>query len=146
MTTGNPLAGVLDWTTRAAQDEDVGFIVESWSREAYETHKDARLSVFREQLKAYVQRRFAAGDFALVVCNQEEPHVLYGWIMWSLSGLVRFVFVKREHRRRGMAAALVNAAGLALPLHTSARLTPHAQSIKVTHKEQISYRPFTEES
>lgn len=146
MSDGNPLAGVLEWTIRRARTDDLGYIIEHWSREAYVTHKDARLSTFRMDLKAYVQRRIEAGDAASVACDKDTDVKLYGFLVFSLSGNVRFVFVGRQFRRCGIARDLLKMSGLSLPIHTSARLTPHALSVKVTHEDAILYRPFTEES
>lgn len=144
-TSDNPLAGVLEWDVRAARSDDLGYIVENWSREAYGSYKDARLSVFRVDLREYIQRRIEAHDVATVACAKEADVKLYGFLMFSRSAFVRFIYVGRQFRRCGIARDLLVKSGLSLPIHTSARLTPHAQSIKLTHQEQLFYRPFSEE-
>jgi len=142
----NPLRGVLKWDVRPATSDDLGYIIEQWSRESYVAYKDARLGVFKVDLKAYIQRRLEAHDVAMVACDIDIPEKLFGFLVFSRSAYVRFVFVARQYRRCRIATDMLAKSGLSLPIHTSARLTPHAQSIKLTHQDQIIYRPFAEES
>lgn len=155
MTVSNPLGGVLQWHIRPAKQADLGLVVESWSREAYPAHRDARLRDFRTCLRSYIDRRLGAGETLLVAADDADDWTIYGWVLVAPGRLeplihcplVRFVFTAKKARRLGIARDLIakSGAGPEGTVFTSSRLTPTAISIKNTHPDMIVYLPFTEE-
>jgi hypothetical protein len=111
-----------------ARIEDVGFIIDSWCADEnvyVGRPDDMDPEIFKVEQRARV-RRLLSSCPAVVARptpaywqargEKADPNRLFGWIVYTfdratLKPLIHFTYVKGEHRRQGVCAALLHAAG-----------------------------------
>lgn len=108
-------------TIRAVNNEDIPFVLSSWLK-SYRYSQAARNVVndiyFSEQVGQKARILEMLSDCrTLVACDEEEGDCIYGWICaesieGSVPPVVHYVYVKSSYRRRGLARALLKAAGV----------------------------------
>ena len=98
---------------RPANADDIPFIYASWLN-SYKTDSHIGLSttktVFMDNYKLVIDHILAAADsHVLVACKEDEPHVIFGYLV-SQPNILHYVFVKKAFWNLGIARDLFNTA------------------------------------
>lgn len=118
-----------DWEVQLATVSDVSFIIDSWcnAEHVYTSRAVGEdPEIFKVGQRARVLRLLSACRCAVVRPTAEwfasqgkpvDPKLIFGWVCYglertTLKPIVHFVYVKSEHRKQGMADALLVAAGV----------------------------------
>jgi hypothetical protein len=141
----NPIASLIEYDIRPAGDDDLGYIVDTWARSLWPEYQGTGpISVFSRKHKQYIDYLIKNDAAMLVACDREAREVVYGWIVAS-GDIIRFVYVRNDCRRAGIARALVEKiAGPVAPVYTSSRMTRDARAIKAVNPNAFTFLPLSE--
>ena len=108
------MSNAIDFKVGPADVDELNFVLSSWKRSFRSSPKLAQLPsrVYFERANAEVAEILTRAE-VLVARDAERPELLYGFIAYETlpdALCIQFVYVKRDWRRQGIAAALLNAA------------------------------------
>lgn len=97
---------------RAANEEDVPFIFNSWLKSYRSSHfaKFVSNTVYYNEHHKLIEK-LAKENTVIVACNEKDPTQVYGWICGShIDGffVCHYVYVKHSFRNMGIGKELLN--------------------------------------
>jgi ribosomal protein S18 acetylase RimI-like enzyme len=104
-------------TIRPAREDELTYVLSTWSRSAYELTRDrpALYSLFRPLFEQRQAKMLKAAT-VLVAVNPEDDEQVFGACVYErgTAPVLHFVCTKRDFQRMGIARALLKAAGITI--------------------------------
>lgn len=131
---------------RQANKDDLPFIYSTWLRSYRYNSQFARKltnKVYYEWHHKAIERILARGATCLVVCDESDTSVVFGYLVWELAGpysIVHFAYVKKAFRNLGLMNQLLKASNAKFNIFS--HYTEFCDEYLKRH-EELTYVPYT---
>lgn len=139
--------GIFTFTLRPATETDLAYILDTWLEGMAPEYRDVRKSDYERDGRLHILGILQRPGVGVVVASPvDEPTVIWAYIV-AEAGLIHWCYVRKTHRRLGIARRLVNAIlPEATPPLVISHLTAVVRKIKSKHRDLFRYLPWRGET
>lgn len=91
---------------RPLTEADLPFVLDCWVKSYQRSHHARACGKQYHTIQDAIAKRHIANSAVLVCCLDEDPETIVGWAVTG-PGVVHYVYVKMNWRRRGVASKLL---------------------------------------
>lgn len=130
------------WVFRAVRPSDESLVYSSWLKSYRDSPVMAGVpnTVYYKMVHELIERTLATAT-VLVACNQEDPEVIYGYIVYE-PGTIHWTYVKHPFRSFGIGKALENAALVGQEAPVAYTCRTRVGDALVKKRAYLVYNPF----
>lgn len=128
-------------TIRPANPADLSFIYSTMLKSLRfdsEIGKSVRSNVFFREYRLVLDQILLNSE-TLIACDQQDPEVIYAYLIYKLPDVIEYAFTKQAFRNLGLQNKLYKSSGLCKELFATHK-TETAQRIMLN--KEIEYNPF----
>lgn len=153
--------GIFTFTLRPAVEDDLAYILDTWLEGMAGEYRDVRKGDYEREGRRHILGILQRPSVMVVVASpQDQPSVIWAYLVGE-AGLLHWCYVRRTHRRLGIARRLVSVVTPPelvtdaerdarkdegrrppTPTHVVTHMTGVLRKIKSTHKDAFRYLPW----